>query len=54
MDVKVKLKDERTALIRGFQIEDKEKFIEMYEVSRLKRFAGGCRLTLEKDSKKDG
>ena len=31
MDVKVKLKDERTALIRGFQIEDKEKFIEMYE-----------------------
>jgi hypothetical protein len=31
LDVKVKLKDERTALIREFQIEDKEKFIEMYE-----------------------
>ncbi len=31
MDVKVKLKDERTVLIREFQVEDKEKFIEMYE-----------------------
>ena len=31
MDVKVKLKDERTVLIREFQIEDKGKCIEMYE-----------------------
>lgn len=31
MDVTVKLKDGRTVLIREFQIEDKEKFIEMYE-----------------------
>jgi len=31
LDVKVKLKDGRTVLIREFRIEDKENFIEMYE-----------------------